>query len=171
MEGRGQDFTSILAERNRNPPLAGEFNQPQIAPDRFFVLPVREIVAPQTTTEGTQFRFNSKPGMIIGMRGTVVDFTVGAFAADKLEQASIGVRITINDNDNLTTNTNAADFVPFADLFVDGETVCPLYRRMAYDDVLVIEFRNFQPLIGGHNLTASLTLHYLLDLNAKLRGM
>jgi len=147
-----------------HPPAKGLFIQPMIAPDRFYVVPVRPlVVAGGVQSNPIKLDFQSKAGWLIGMRGKAADFNVpGTFAAGALEQASMGVNIRVNDDESLITNTTDTAFSAYSDLFGNGDEWCPILRELTATDTLTIRYVNFQPAVGGVSLVPSLTFQYRL---------
>jgi hypothetical protein len=146
-------------DRDR-PPAVGDYIQPLLAPSRYLVVPAVPVVPASGTSPGERLEFTSGGGILIGFRGTVVDFTVGVFAAGRLEQASIGVQMTVNGDVNLITNGVAEDFALFSDLFGDAVQWSPILRKMEVNDIINFLFRNNQPLVGGNPLQPSLTFAF-----------
>lgn len=153
---------NIITPDQIHPPPHSRMLQPLMAPDRWYTLPIRSEVPPgEISAPPAILDFQSKAGWLIGMRGTSTDFTIGSFAAGRFEQASLGVKIRINDAEPLTTNTNDADFILFSDLFGDAVQWSPIMRWIEPTDTMTVEFQNFQPPApDGHTLTASLTFAF-----------
>lgn len=147
-----------------HPPLAGDYLQPMLAPSRILVVQDIPGVEPQQTTPGERLEFSSGGGWLIGWRGTVADWTLGAFRVDALTQHSIGVRVSVNAGDEqLITNGETFDFVRFSDLFpIAAMNQAPILRRMDIKDTLNFNFRNFQPVAqeGGHILYPTLSFQF-----------
>lgn len=147
-----------------HPPLAGDYNQPMLAPSRILVVQDIPSVDPQDTSPGEKLEFSSGGGWLIGWRGTVADWTQGAFRVDALTQHSIGVQCSVNAGDEqLITNGESFDFVRYSDIFpIAAMNYAPILRRIDVKDSLFFNFRNFQPLAaaGGHALTPTLAFQF-----------
>jgi hypothetical protein len=132
-----------------------------MAPSRWLVVPGIPAVPPNSdTTAGIRLEFSAGGGWLIGWRGRVGNLAAaGVISADDSDQRSIGVRMFLNDGENLITNGIGADFAPFTDLFADAVQWSPIMRRVDVKDVLNFAFRNFQPA-GGDTLTPSLTFAF-----------
>jgi len=147
----------------QHPPVTGSFVEPDLAPDRVLVVENTPTVNANTTSNPVRLEFASGAGFIIGIRGSAVDFTVGAGGAGPLEQASLGMQMRLNAGEELITNGVAADFATFASLFGhDGQEWFPLRRYVTAKDVARFTFRNFQ-LAGGSNLRPFLAIKFLQD--------
>lgn len=129
-----------------HPPLAGDYMQPVLAPSRILVVPEIPEVAPQAVSPGERLEFSAGGGWLIGWRGTSIDFTPGAFRSDQLTQATMQVRMFLNDGEELITNGIGFDFVSFSDLFPPSSNYAPILRRVDVKDALNLQFRNIQPL-------------------------
>jgi hypothetical protein len=147
-----------------HPPLAGDYCQPMLAPSRILVVQNIPSIDPQDTSPGEKLEFSSGGGWLIGWRGSVADWTQGAFRVDALTQHSVGLTASVNAGDEqLITNGESFDFVRFEDIFPLGAMMyAPLLRRIDVKDSLFFHFRNFQPLAaqGGHALTPSLAFQF-----------
>jgi len=128
-----------------HPPLAGDYNQPMLAPSRILVVPNIPTVDPQEVSPGERLEFSAGGGWLIGWRGTAIDFTEGAYRVDMLTQATCQVRMWINDGEELITNGLGFDFVSFADVFPPTMNYAPILRRVDVKDILNFQFRNIQP--------------------------
>lgn len=143
-----------------HPPACADYIQPLMAPSRYLVVPSVPVVAPQAVTPGERIEFSAGGGWLIGWRGTVRDDTAGIQAAGPYEQASVGVRVFLNDGEELITNGTATDFALFSDLFADATQWSPIMRRVDVKDVMTLQFQNFQPLAGGSSLQPSITFAF-----------
>jgi hypothetical protein len=143
-----------------HPPLAGDYCQPMLAPSRILVVPDIPAVGPQQATPGERLEFSAGGGWLIGWRGTAIDYTPAAFRSDQLTQASIGVRMFINDGEELITNGLGTDFARFSDLFPPAGQYAPILRRVDVKDILNLQFYNFQPLATGADLQVSVAFQF-----------
>ena len=151
---------SVIQTDQIHPPNSGDFIQPLMAPSRYLVVPAIPAVAPATDSPGETLRFSAGGGWLIGWRATAIDFTAGIEAAGEFEQASMGVRIFLNDGEEIITNGTSADFARFSDLFGAAVQWSPLMRRVDVKDVMSLQFRNFQPAASGSTLQPSVTFAF-----------
>lgn len=142
-----------------HPPLNGDYIEPMLAPSRLLVVPDSPDVDPGDTSNQVDLEFSAGGGWLIGWRGVAVDFTPGAGAAGRFEQASMGVRMFLNDGEELITNGRAADFAPFLTIFGESVSMTPILRRVDVKDTLHLLFRNFQPA-GGATLRPFVTFAF-----------
>lgn len=142
-----------------HPPLNGDYIEPMLAPSRLLVLRNTPTVPVQTDSNQVDLEFAAGGGWLIGWRGIAVDFSAGAFAAGRLEQATMGVRMFLNDGEDLITNGQAADFAPFLTIFGESVSMTPILRRVDPKDSLHCIFRNFQPA-GGSALRPFVTFAF-----------
>lgn len=142
-----------------HPPSDCDFLQPLLAPDHFLVVPDIDAVDPATTSTGFKLEFKGFGDgcWIIGWRGVAMDLTVGAMAADALQQATMKVAVSYNGQENIVTDGDAPNFASFATLFPIGVQWCPIMRRVRATDSLIFEFQNIQPA-DGHALLPEVTL-------------
>jgi len=141
-----------------HPPAAGDYIEPLMAPSRYLVLPEAPIVAPAALSNQIRLEFSAGGGWLIGWRGSVVDTTPGAGAAGAFEQASMGVRMFLNDGEELITNGTGADFAAFSTIFTINSST-PIMRRVDVKDILNCQFQNFQQP-GGSNLQPRVTFAF-----------
>lgn len=151
---------SVINSDQIHPPNEADFIQPLMAPSRYLVVPAIPAVAPGTTSPGERLEFSAGGGWLIGWRATATDFTAGVEAAGPFEQASMGVRIFLNDGEELITNGTAADFARFSELFGDAVQWSPIMRRVDVKDVMNLQFQNFQPAATGNTLQPSVTFAF-----------
>ena len=151
---------SVIQTDQIHPPNASDFVVPLMAPSRYLVLPNPPAVAPATTSPGVRLEFSAGGGWLIGWRGSAADNTPGVEAAGPYEQASMAIRMFINDGEELITNGFGADFVTMADVFPDSAQWAPIMRRMDVKDVLNVIFQNFQPAATGNTLQPRLTFAF-----------
>lgn len=151
-----------VSQHENHAPLEGNFIQPIIAPDCYLVVPNIPAVAADTESQPRVLEFKSGPGLIIGMRGTVLDQTVGAEAAGRLEMASIGVQATWNQGRyNIITNGEDPDFIRYSDLFADGVQWTPFLRFARSCDAITFKWQNVRN-VGGPDLEPTLSLAFML---------
>lgn len=144
-----------------HPPLAGDYCQPMLAPSRILVVEDIPAVEPQQTTPGERLEFSAGGGWIIGWRGSAIDYTTGAFRVDALTQASIGVRLTFNGEEEIITNGQSLDFVRYSDVFPATMNYAPMLRRVDVKDILITQCRNYQPAAPlGHTLNPTLAFQF-----------
>lgn len=147
------DYGATSAPQQRHPPVEvdsikgiplGPVGVP-LAPTRLLRLPVAPDVDPGTTADPVQLEFSAGAGWIIGWSGIAVDLTPGAEAAGAAEQALMGVRMFLNDGEEIITNGLAADFAPMATIFGSGQNdrEAALLRWVESVDTLTVLFRNF----------------------------
>ncbi len=146
-------------------PDFGPYLQPWKPSSRILIVGNIPLVLPGVITAPVQLRFDGPgPGVVSGLRGTAIDFTVGAFAAGQFEAATMGVEMQINDNEVLTTNGQNFDFARFSDLFVPGATTWfPFERRVRSTDIMNFRFQNFQPVVGGVGIQPTFALSFISD--------
>lgn len=151
---------SVINTDQIHPPNPSDFIIPLIAPSRYLTVPNIEPVAPESISAGSRLEFSAGGGWLIGWRGIARDDTAGVEAAGPYEQATLGVRMFINDGEELITNGLAADFVTFAELFPESSQWAPILRRVDVKDILNVFFQNFQPALTGNDLTPRLTFAF-----------
>lgn len=145
-----------------HPPSDVSAVQSMMAPSRWLVLPEAPIVPAGTESAGIRLEFSAGGGWLIGMRGISVDEGPPGNAG-QFEQAQLGMRLTLNDGENLITNGVAADFASFSTLFADAVHWSPILRRVDVKDVMIARFRNFNPPASGINLTPRVTFAFWRD--------
>jgi hypothetical protein len=133
-----------------------DYVQAMMPPSRILVVPDIPAVAPQAVSPGERLEFAAGGGWLIAWRGSAVDYTAGAFRMDELTLASIGVRMFLNDGEELITNGQGTDFAFMSDLFPSTQQWSPIMRRVDVKDILNLQFVNRQPVAGGSILTPSL---------------
>ncbi len=142
-----------------HPPAGGDYIEPMMAPSRYLVLPETPIVAPAATSPQIRLEFSAGGGWLIGWRAVAVDVTPGAGAAGNLEQATMGVRMFLNDGEELITNGTGADFASLLTIFGPAVNVTPIMRRVDVKDNLFVLWRNNQQP-GGSDLQAFCTFSF-----------
>lgn len=142
---------TVIQQDQVHPPATGDYIEPLMAPSRYLVVPQLSpaaTVAPASDSVPVTLQFSSGGGWLIGWRGLAVSFANGAFSAGPVEQATLGVRMWINDGEELITNGLNADYAPFATIFGQSVSSTPIMRRVDVKDILNLQFRNFQPVDG-----------------------
>lgn len=150
------------SQHESHAPLPGGFVQPIFAPDCYLVVANIPAVAPGGAASTPRvLEFKSGPGLIIGMRGTVLDNTPGAEAAGRLEMASIGVQATWNNGrTNIITNGENPDYIRYSDLFADGVQWTPFLRFARSCDAITFTWQNVRT--AGPDLEPTLSLAFML---------
>lgn len=127
---------------NQHPPAPGYVFAPIMAPSRILVVAnIASLPAavPPARSLSTEYRveFDAGPGWIIGMRGSVVD------QAAVIVRSSIGLRMFLNDGEELVTDGQRAAFVNYDALFSPTATYFPVRRYVRTTDVLYVQFENY----------------------------
>ncbi|OGS00195.1 MAG: hypothetical protein A2V88_08275 [Elusimicrobia bacterium RBG_16_66_12] len=159
---RQTDSYPSVQQRTYDPIAGPPYLETQRAPNLIMVAPAVPAIAPGGAASAPiTMRFQGGAGIIIGWRGSVWDTTPGALAAGELERVTCQVRLLLNTDTELVTNGIGADFVPYADVFANGQAFSPLLREVCSTDVLQIVWRNVQPAVGGSTLQPSLAFAFL----------
>ena len=153
----GDGGPSPIPASQVHPPAPGQFVHPVLAPSRVMIMDPIPLVPQGATSEAVRLQFDAGAGWIIGFRGSVVDRTPGAEAAGNLEMASIGLRMFLNDGEELITDGVRAAHATYADLFPPAAIWSPILRWVYSTDDLFALFRNLNPTEGGPDLQPSLT--------------
>ena len=163
---RTQTPMGMVGATQQHPPLTGSFVQPQIAPSRILTVSGIPIAAPGgVATAPAKLDFSAsggcEDGLLIGMFGSVADFTAGVEAAGNFEYAAIELQATFNDNENIVTDGEAASFVRYSDLFSPGsDRSFLIMRRVKATDVMNFRWRNTQPAATGRAIQPSLSFSF-----------
>jgi hypothetical protein len=142
-----------------HPPSPADSVVPLMAPSRILVVPNLVPVIPGDTVTGLPLEFSAGGGWLIGWRGRVSQLTAPPFSSGQIEQDTLGVRMFINDGEELITNGQVADFATFGELFASATHITPIMRRVDVKDTLSFAFRNFQPP-GGATLTPRICFYF-----------
>lgn len=147
-------------------PIVAAYVDPSIPPSRILTVPGIVAVGPATTSAQARLDFTAASGcdegLIIGIKGCVVDSTAGVEQAGNYQYATMSVQMLFNDSENLVTDGESASFVPYCDLFSPGQrNMFPIYREVSSTDIMTFRWQNTQPLATGNTLTPSLTIMFL----------
>jgi hypothetical protein len=144
-----------------HPPMGLNTVHATMAPSRILVVPNIPLVGPSSVSPGERLEFSAGGGWLIGWRGTAFDTTVGAQSAGDEIQAQAGVRMFINDGEELITNGLGADFARFSDLFPPAALWSPIMRRMDVKDILNLQFQNFAAATGEDTPSYTFSMAFL----------
>ena len=155
--------TSMVDPNQLHPPVFANYVTPSMPGSRILTVPGIAPVPPGSDSLQARLDFTASGGcdngMIIGMKGCVVDNTPGVEAAGNYEYASMSVQITFNDNENIITDGESASFVPFCDLFSPQDSQwLPIMRIVSSTDIMTFRFRNTQPAGTGNTLVPGITV-------------
>lgn len=143
-----------------HPALARALPDVQVVPTRYIRTPLRTVLAGEAEAQ-TQVDFSGNgPGFLIGHRGTAVRNDL--FGSDEVTEspAAAGVRMFFNGGENLMTDGESAQFVPFSDLYPSAESFAPLLRFVRNTDKLTVRFVNFAPSTSAIEIIPSVTFAF-----------
>lgn len=154
----------VIDARN-HPPSFAQIIQPQIAPNLWLTVPGIPALAPGEESPGERLEFDIGDGILIGMRGTALSQILQGEQlqyecnADRCRQALIGIKITINGQEQLIVDGQAESWAWYSDLFVEGVQWAPLARHVLTSDTLTVRFLN-RALVDGPTIQPSLMFGY-----------
>jgi hypothetical protein len=133
----------VIDARN-HPPSFAQMIQPQMAPNLWLTVPGIPSLAPGQESPGERLEFDIGDGLLILMRGTALAQYDDPYEvrADKAIDALIGVKITINGQEQLIVDGQAESWAWFSDLFTPDIPGAPLARHVLTSDTLTVRFLN-----------------------------
>lgn len=133
----------VIDARN-HPPSYAQMIQPQMAPNLWLTVPGIPPLAPGQESPGERLEFDIGDGLLILMRGTALaEFDDPYLArADKAIDALLGVKITINGQEQLIVDGQAESWAWFSDLFTPDSPGAPIARHVLTSDTLTCRFLN-----------------------------
>lgn len=135
----------VIDARN-HPPSYAQIIQPQIAPNLWLTVPGIPALEPGQESPGERLEFDIGDGILIGMRGTAINQSTEGVEffcnADLCTQALIGIKITINGQEQLIVDGQSESWAWYSDLFVQGVQWAPLARHVLTSDTLTVRFLN-----------------------------
>lgn len=143
-----------------HPALSRALPDVQVVPTRYIRTPLRTAIAGEAEAQ-TQVDFSGNgPGFLIGHRGTAVRRDL--FGSDEVVEAAAvaGVRMFFNGGENLMTDGESAQFVPFSDIYASSESFAPLLRFVRNTDKLTVRFINFAPSTSSIEIVPSVTFAF-----------
>lgn len=153
----------VIDARN-HPPSFAQTIQPAMAPNLWLTVPGIPPLAPGQESPGEKLSFDLGDGILLGMRGTALYAAVEqeetwACRADKCIDALIGLKISINGQEQLIVDGQSESWAWFSDLFVPNIQWTPLFRHVLTSDSLTARFLNRAP-VGGPTIQPSLMFGY-----------
>jgi len=127
----------------------------EVRPNQIITVPGLGAIPPGDDQPG-RCEFRTTRTIILGIRGSSRNDTVGSEAAGAYEQASMAFQMMLEGGLQLITNGRTADFVRYSDLFPDTSQFLPFWLELPPASIMSFIFRNLQPVATGDDLTPSL---------------
>jgi hypothetical protein len=157
-------YPPVMDARN-HPPSYAQTIQPLMAPTLYLTVANVPSLAPGQESPGERLDFSLGDGILIGMRGTVLnqavegDPEIYTCNAGKCQDALIGLKLTINGQEQLIVDGESESWAWYSDLFTPSVQWTPIQRHVLSSDILQCRFLS-RALPGGPTLTPSLMFAY-----------
>ncbi len=113
---------------------------PQLAASRILTIKGPNL-APLDVSPPQKLEFGAGAGWLIAMQGGIIQ--TGTIIQDYLLRSHVGMRLYINDEDEIITDGMSAAFANMNDLFSEDRGWLPMRRYMIGTDNLFVIFKNF----------------------------
>lgn len=157
-------YPPVMDARN-HPPSYAQTIQPMMAPTLYLTVANIPSLIPGQESPGERLDFSLGDGILIGMRGTVLSQDLGGEVvnytcnAGKCQDALIGLKLTINGQEQLIVDGESESWAWYSDLFTPSVQWTPIQRRVVSSDILQCRFLS-RAIVGGPTLTPSLMFAY-----------
>lgn len=156
-------YPPVMDARN-HPPSYAQTIQPLMAPTLYLTVSDIPQLAPGQESPGERLDFSLGDGILIGMRGTALVQEVDeqetwSCRADKCVDALVGLKLTINGQEQLIVDGESESWAWFSDLFTPSVQWTPIQRHVLSSDILQCRFLN-RAEVQGPNIQPSLMFAY-----------
>jgi hypothetical protein len=158
-------YPPVMDARN-HPPSYAQTIQPLMAPTLYLTVANIPSLEPGQESPGERLDFSLGDGILIGMRGTVLVQSYDeqgdpqyTCSAGKCQDATVGLKLTINGQEQLIVDGESESWAWYSDLFTPSVQWTPIQRHVLSSDILQCRFLS-RVVEGGPTVQPSLMFAY-----------